>query len=278
MTATVQYWQTTQKMRFISQSGSTTYILSKNTTKLPFVSLTKAKADVPISPAPNLLNGGSEFAAAAIPLEWTEMDYQEYLNLQQFHLQPCTMIDMYDHGYFGWLSLGTFDSLAGVATKAGSVKAAFIVSTPANGLSSVINTLAAPINGNLSATIATAGGSIAGGTTLYYVLSFYSNWGQTTISPVLTATTATGSSTNMITLNWTAPTSARFRKARLWISTSNNFTPGNSSLVKADVFSAWSQTWYDYCGTSGVTNQDVIPKSNGAYTGDWAGGIWVNGT
>lgn len=275
MSNTVQYWTSTQKMRFTTPSGST-YVLSKNPTKMPMVSLTKAKADVPIAPAPNLLNGGSEFSAAAIPLEWQEMDYQEYLNLQPYHLQPCTMIDMYDNGYFGWLSLGTFDSLPGVATKSGNVKAAFIVSTPANGLNSVVNTLSAPLAGNLTAT-ATTGGSLAASTTLYYVLTFYSNWGQTTMSPVVSVTTG-ASAGGAVNLAWTAPTSAFFRKARLWISTSNNFAAGSTALIKADVFSAWTQTWTDYCGTSGITSTDTLPTFNSAYTGQWAGGLWVNMT
>lgn len=272
MTATVQYWLNTQKMQFTSLSG-TTYTLTKNPYKMPMTSLTKAKADVPIAPAPNLLNGGSEFAAAAIPLEWEEMDYQEYLNLQQFHLQPCTMIDMYDNGYFGWLSLGTFDSIAGAATKAGQVKAAFIVSTPANGLKSVINTIAAPVAGNLTASV-TTGGSIAASTMLYYVLTLYSNWGQTKMSPVVSVTTSSAGSA--VSLSWSGPSSAWFRKARLWVSTSNNFVAGNSALVKADVFSAWNQSWTDYCGTSGVTNQDTLPISNTAYLGRFAGGQWQN--
>ena len=258
-------------MRFVTTGG--TYILTKNPNKMPMVPLTKAKADVPISPGPNLLNGGSEFAAAAIPMEWAEMDYQEYLNLQSYHLQPSTMIDMYDNGYYGWLSLGTFDSLPGVATKTGTVKAAFIVSTPANGLNSIINTLATPLTGNLTATV-TTGGSIAASITLYYVLTLYSNWGQTTMSPVVSVTTSSVGSA--ISLSWTAPTSGFFRKGRLWISASNNFVAGSSALVKADVFSAWTQTWMDYNGTSGVTNTDIIPTSNTAWTGKFAGGIWQN--
>jgi hypothetical protein len=272
MASTVQYWQNTQKMRFISPGG-TTYVLSKNPTKLPMIPLTKAKADVPIAPAPNLLNGGSEFSAAAIPMEWPEMDYQEYLNLQQFHLQPCTMISPDDNGFYGWLSLGQFDYLPGVQTKVGAVKAAFIVSTPANGLNTVISTLANPVAGNLTAT-QTTGGSIASGTTLYYVMTFYSNWGQTLMSPVVSATTsASGAAIN---LAWTAPTSAYFRRARLYISTSNNFVAGNAAFVKADIYSAWNQTWIDYCGTSGVTSTDTLPLTNTAYTGSWRGGLFVS--
>lgn len=275
---TVQYWGspgTSQKMRFVLPSGST-YVLTKNPYKYGMVAYTKARADVPIAPAANLLNGGSEFAAASIPLEWQEMDEQEYLNLQPYHLTPCTMIDMDDIGYYGWLVLGGFDYLPGVQTKVGQVKAQFIVSTPANGLNSVINTLAAPLAGNLTAT-ATTGGSLAASTTLYYVLTFYSNWGQTTMSPVVSVTTG-ASAGGSVSLSWTAPTSAYFRKARLWVSTSNNFVAGNSALVKADVYSAWNQTWTDYCGTSGVTSTDTLPTSNSAWIGYYAGGRFVSAT
>lgn len=277
MSNTVQYWQNTQKMRFISLSGAT-YVLTKSPQKFPMVSMTKAKADVPIAPGPNLLNGGSEFSAAAIPLEWPEMEYQEYLNLQAYHLQPCTMIDMNDNGFYGWLSLGQFDWLPGVATKTGAVKAAFIVSTPANGLNSVINTITSPGAGNLTASAVANTGSLGNNVSLYYVLTFYSNWGQTLMSPVTSITTPGTGSGYAINLNWTAPTSAFFRKARLWISTSNNFVAGNSALVKADVFSAWNQTWTDYCGTSGVTSQDTLPTFNSAYCGYWAGGLFVSGS
>lgn len=271
MTATVQYWTGTQKMRFISLTN-VTYVLKRSPQKYGMVAYTKAKADVPISPAPNLLNGGSEFAAASVPLEWPEMDEQEYLNLQPYHLQPCTMIDMDDIGYFGWLVLGGFDYLPGVQTKTGTVKAQFIVSTPANGLVTVVNTLANPLIGNLTAT-ATTGGSISN-TTLYYVLSFYSNWGQTLVSPVVSC--AVSGSNSAVSLSWTAPTSAYFRKARLWVSSSNSFSPGATSLVKADVYSAWNQVWLDYCGVSGVTSQDVIPNANTASTGFFSGGRWLN--
>lgn len=276
MTATVEYWGlpgSSQKMRFVTQSGAT-YVLTKNPQKYGMVGYTKARADVPIAPAANLLNGGSEFAAASVPLEWTEMDEQEYINLQPYHLTPCTMIDMDDHGYFGWLVLGSFEYLPGVMTKVGQVKAQFIVSTPSNGLSSVINTLAAPTSGNLTATAAT-GGSLAASTTLYYVLTFFSNWGQTTMSPVVSVTTG-ASAGGAVDLSWTAPASSYFRKARIWISTSNNFSAGGSALVKAEVYTAWNQTWPDYCGTSGVTSTDILPSSNTAYLGLWAGGKWLN--
>ncbi len=276
MTATTQYWGSvgsSQKMRFTLPGGAT-YILTRNPQKYGLVSFSKAKGETPISPAPNLLNGGSEFASISVPLEWGQMDEQEYLNLQPYHLQPCTMIDMDDIGYFGWLVLGGFDYALGVQAKVGSVKAQFIISTPANGLSSVVSTLAAPLTGNLTAT-ATTGGSLAASTSLYYVLTLFSIWGQTTMSPVVSVTTA-ASAGGAVDLAWTAPSSAYFRKARLWVSTSSNFVAGSSSLVKADVYSAWNQTWTDYCGISGVNSSDIIPATNGAYTGQFVGGRFVS--
>jgi hypothetical protein len=239
------------------------------------VPLSKAQADTPIMPGPNILSGGVEFASAAIPLEWQQLDYQEYLNLQAYHLVPSTMIDVFDNGYYGWLQLGSFEPLAGAATKVGKAKAAFIVSTPANGLVSTVNTLA---NGaTLGHTVAT-GGSLAASTTLYYALSFWSNWGESLIGPI--ATVSTGATANaMITLSWTAPISPNFRKARLYMATSAAaLVAGATATVKAEVYQAWTQSWTDYCGTSGVTSTATIPSVNTAYLGRFAGGVFMNGT
>lgn len=269
-----QFWNGAQKMRFVSSTLGT-HICVHNPTTYNFVPLTKATAAIPINAGPNVLQGGVEFAAASIPLEWPELDYAEYQQLAAYHLQPSTMIDMLDNGYLGWLILGSWEPPAGVATIVGKCKGAFVVSKPANGLSSVINTLA---NGATISAIVSAGGSIAASTTLCYGLTLWSSWGESLIGPILTV--STGSTANaMIQLSWTAPTSGYFRRARLYVATSAaTLVAASSANVKADVYASWNQTFTDYCGMSGVNSVGTIPSVNQAYTGLWAGSLWQNAT
>ena len=268
--ATTQYWSGAQKLRFVAGGTIGTHVCVNNPTKLPFTPLTKAQASVPIQPGSNTLVGGVEFAASAIPLEWPEMDLAEYQQISAFFYVPCVMIDMSDNGYNGWLIPVAFELEPGVQTKVGKATMKFVVSKPANGLSSVINTLTAP---TLSLSQGT-GGSIPNATTLYFAATAWSNWGESTVGPTSSITTTAANS--LINISWTAPTSQWYRKLRIYISTSSNLLSGNTSLVKAEIFSALNQTFIDYCGTNGVTSTASIPSINQAYTGKYAGGLWIN--
>lgn len=268
--STTQYWSNTQKLQF-SNTTLGTHTCVHNPTVYNMVPLTKAQASVPAQPGPNVLSGGVEFASGSIPMEWPEMDYSEYVALGAYHLQPSTMIDMYDNGYLGWLILASHEPPAGVSTKVAKVKATFVVSKPANGLVSTINVLAP---GTLSLSAA-SGGSIASGVTLYYALTFWSKWGESLSSPVESITTSAAN--QMITASWTAPTSAFYRKARLYVATSS-IAGGSVANVKADVYTAFTQSFVDYCGTNGVTATATIPTESQSYIGDFRGGIWQNAT
>jgi hypothetical protein len=266
---TTQYWMNAQKLRFVSPTLGT-HICVHNPTTYNMVPLTKAQAAVPLQAGPNVLIGGVEFSPGAIPIEWPEMDYSEYQALQPFVYMPITMIDMYDNGYLGWLILGSYEPPAGVATKVGSCKATFVVSQPANGLLSTINVLTP---GALSATVA-AGGSIPSSTTLYYAMTFWSQWGESTMSPVKTV--STGATNNaMVQLSWTPPSSAFYRKARLYVS-SVSFSAGSIQNIKAEVYTSFSQSFKDYCGTNGLTSTATIPTANKSSCGFWRGAVWLN--
>ncbi len=381
--STTQYWSNTQKLQF-SNTTLGTHTCVHNPTVYNMVPLTKAQASVPAQPGPNVLSGGVEFASGSIPMEWPEMDYSEYVALGAYHLQPSTMIDMYDNGYLGWLVLASHEPPAGVMTKVAKVKATFVVSKPANGLVSRINDIAP---GTLSASIQ-LGGSIAAGVSLNYALSFWSKWGESLASSVVnvqtqpflgtaaaptlsqtaggtlgarteyykicwktaygtsissaevsiavsannvavvtppaapagatgwsvfgstasgaekeqnssaltlgaawteptTGLTTTGvvpttvdtSSTNnfMVALSWTAPSTTAYRKGRVYVSNSS-ISPGSSANVKAEVYSAFTQSFNDYCGTNGVTATSTLPTESQSYIGDFRGGIWQNAT
>lgn len=271
MAVTTQYWNNAQKLRFVSSSG-VTYVCVHNPTTYNMVPLTKAQASIPVQPGPNILSGGIEFASGSIPIEWPEMDFSEWQALQAWHLVPSTMIDMYDNGYLGWLVLGSYQPPAGVATKVGKANATFVVAKPANGLISTVNVLA-PIT--ITSAVA-AGGSIPASTTLHYALSVWTPWGESLISPDLSVSTG-GTSNAMITISWTAPVSNFYRKARLYVSTSA-ITAGTVQSIKAEVYSAFTQSFVDYCGMAGLTSTATTPTTNQAYTGRFSGGIWYNMT
>lgn len=135
-----QPWINTQKMTFTPDGGST-YTMIHNPRAYSHLAETAAAIDVPAQVGEGILNGGSEYAPIAVPLQWDEMDLSEFQFLASINLQPCTMIDMVDNGYYGYLKLAEYTYLPGVATKVGAVKAAFMATRPANGQSSVINTL-----------------------------------------------------------------------------------------------------------------------------------------
>jgi hypothetical protein len=271
-TFAANYWPSggAQKMRFII--GGDTHVCAHNPTQYPMAPLSKAQASTPVQMGPNLLAGGVEFAPGAMTLEWDQMSYTEYQELGAFNMLYCTMIDMYDNGYQGWLILNSYTPTAAMAQMVGQVQATFVVAKPANGLISTVNILSPGI---LSSSVVTSGGSLASGTTLYYALTFFSLWGESALSSVITVNITSNNS--YVNLSWTGPTSGFYRKARLYIATSS-FTAGSSALVKAEVYSSFTQEWTDYNGTNGVTATTTTPTSNNAFTGIFAGGLWQNMT
>ncbi len=269
--STMQYWSNTQKMRFVSGTLGT-HICVHNPADYKLMPLTKAQASIPVQPGSNLLVGGVEFAAAAVPLTWEEMDYEEYVQLGAYFYQPVTMIDMNDNGYQGWLVPVGFEWLPGVQTKVGKATMSFVVSKPGNGLLSTINTIGA--GGTITASTAT-GGSLAPSTTLYYALTFWSNWGEGILGPVKTVTTPSTAGSYLVNLSWTAPTSTFYRKARLYISTAT-ILPNQVNNVKAEIYTSFTQSWTDYCGLSGCTSTATTPSADSSFTGRFAGGVWIN--
>lgn len=267
-----KYWGAGQKFKFTNDQA-VSYTVSRNPTTYNWVPLTKVQAKPPISPGANMLQGGVEFASATIAMEWAELDFAEYQKLQAYHMVPSTMIDAADQGFYGWLVLGGFQWIAGAATQTGKAVAAFVVCRPAPGAVTTINSLATPASSPTAS--GTTGGSIPTGTTLYYAHTFWSNWGESGISPVRTFTTGTNGA--LVNLSWTAPTSGYFRKTRIYTASSAaGLVPGATAYVLADVYALWSQTWADVSGLTGLTSQATIPLANYAYTGSFAGAAWQN--
>jgi hypothetical protein len=264
-----EYWQGTQKFTFTPEGGAE-YTCINNPTLYEPTPATEAELQVPAMLGANMLNGGIEFAPIALPIEWEEMDWSEYQYLAgTCHMQFCKMIDHEDQGYWGWLRLGKFSWIPGIAAKKGKCSAVFMVSQPADGLNSLINVLAKPAG---AATSSATGGAIAASTMLYYWLTFFTPWGESVPYAFnITTPSAAGTYYNLIT--WTAPTSGFFRKARLYVSTQAN--PA-TAYVKGDILAAESQQWTDYSGVNGLQNISTIPTVNRAATGIWGGGTWIN--
>jgi len=221
------------------------------------------------------LSGSIEYPPTAIPMEWDQISQADYTTLANFfHLQPCTMIDMNDSGFYGWLKLGEFVYQSGSAQQVGSCKAVFICSVPANGQSSIVNTLPNP--GTLTYTVAT-GGSIPASFPMYYRVTFFSQWGEGLGSNILTANTGVTSNA-IIIISWTVPISTYYRKARIYAATSAaGLADGVQAYVIAEVWFMFTpQNWYDTTGLNGQYNVAHLPTINRAFTGKFLGGKWLN--
>jgi len=251
----------------VLQSNPTVFVLNPETQAAP---------QLPASMGPTYLSGAIEFPPVGLALEWAEMSEADYITLAtNYHLVPCTMIDMEDNGYFGWLRLGAFEFLVGAAQKVGKVTAVFMTSTPAPGLVSTINNIFNPI---APTTSVGTGGSLNAGSTLYYAMTFWTRWGETGISPVATVSTG-GTSNAAVTLSWTAPTTLQYRRARIYTASSAaGLAAGQTATILADVWAAFTQSYIDTCNMNGNSNSAIIPSSNTAYLGQFLGARWVSGS
>ena len=267
------YWQSAAKFRFIADSGPTFTLQNNPSTYSLSPNSTNAAVEIPAQMGPTYLNGAIEFPPTAIPMEWTEIPESDYLTLANyFHLQPCTMIDMNDRGFWGWLKLGDFQYATGSAQKVGSAKAIFVTALPANGQSSTINTLTAP--GTLTASLG-SGGSIPINTTLYYRHTFWSCWGESKGGSVLSITTT--ATNQAVTLTYAAPVSSFYRRMRLYGATSAaGLADGQYASVIGDVWFAFTPQWIDTTGLNGQFNAAPLPTINRSFTGKFAGSVWQN--
>lgn len=267
------YWTNAQKFTFSNANG--TFTVQNNPKVYTVNPQTAAAPQMPAAVGQSYLSGAVEMAPAAIELEWEQIARPDYDSLRKnYHLQPTTMTDAEDNGYYGWLQLGAYVD-NGVAQKIGRVNAIFITALPANGVHSIINALATPTAPTYSVT---TGGSLAAGTTLYYCITQCSVWGQTLRSPIITV--STGATANAaVALTFPTVSSSQFRRTRLYTATSAaGLNAGQTATVLADVWSGFTQTWTDPCNSAGNTMTATIPTTNTAYLGRWAGGYWVNGT
>jgi hypothetical protein len=268
-----QYWSNAQKFKFIADAGPV-FTVQTNPSTYSKMPNNQQEVQFPAQLGPAFFNGAIEMAPTSIPLEWVEMSSSDYDALSSnFHLQPCTMIDMEDQGFYGFLKLGGFDYQVGSAQKVGIVKAVFVCIQPANGQTSVINTLGAPAI--LTGTIGT-GGTISNSTTMYYRRSVFSNWGESLAGPVFTIITTNASAS--IILPWTAPSSGFYRKSRIYSASTAGALANGLQAVCNDILYGFSQQWIDTVGIQGTQNQAYIPAVDHSATGFFLGGKWQNKT
>jgi hypothetical protein len=266
----VPTWSGAQKFQF--SNGNGTFACQSNPTTYTLNPQTAAAAQPPAKMGPVYLNGAYETPPTGIALEWQEMAEADYLTIKDaYHLQPTTMIDMDDNGYYGWLQIGSAEYLVGAVQRILKVTAIFITSTPANGLHSTIATLATPSVASYSVS---TGGSLSSSTSLYYCFTDFSRWGETAASPVLTV--STGATSNAaVTLTWTAPSSTQFRKRRIYTASSAaGLAAGSTATVLAEVWVGMTQSYIDTCNMNGNTNTATVPTSNVAYLGQFSGAKW----
>jgi hypothetical protein len=265
-------WSGAQKFQFTNANN--TYTCQINPNVYTAAPQTPAAPQVPAAMGPTYLSGAVEMPPTGIVLVWDEFSYPDYLTLAQFHhLQPTTMIDMQDNAFYGWLQLGAFEYEPGAMLEVGKVQAVFNACTPANGVHSVINTLSTPSAPTYSVS---TGGSIASGTSAYYCISQWSRWGETQVSPVISVSTG-GTNNAAISLNWSSPTSAQFRRTRIYTApTAAGLAAGATATVLADIWAGFTQSWIDTCNLSGNTRTATIPTANTAYLGAFYGARWIN--
>lgn len=278
-----QYWSNAPRMQF-TVDGGTPYVMKHNPTVYNNTAATSAEIEIPAAVGIAAIIGGVEYAPVNIGLQWDEMDSSEYAYLSTIQLLPVTMIDMEDNGYYGYLKLGAFDYTLGAAEKVGQCKALFMAIAPADGNTTTIKRLNDPQISDINTTNI-SGGAIGATTdlTIQYAISYWTNWGETNIcSFSQTVNGNTPAPQKAIQISWPSHSSMYYRKARIYIATSNAapISPGDTAYVLGDVFWAQTNQWTDYCGNvnGALLNKVITPTQSTAYIGTWGGGRWNNKT
>lgn len=221
--------------------------------------------------------GQGEYSPFGLSLQWAELGYNDYQNLAALVPYNLTFISFRNVGFYGRLLLEGPDSSKPFTADAVACSATFLVLNPSDdGGAATVNRLATPTT--LSVTGDAGGGYIPNGTTTYYFLTFHTKFGETLAQSTSHTNGSSGPYANTIAWSW--PSSTYCTYASLYCGTKSN---GSDMVLMAEVLRGSTAGWTDLVGYAGVSPPGVglyqqAPSSSNAFTGYWAGGIWVNDT
>lgn len=211
--------------------------------------------------------GDREYPPKEITLTWNQMDdsdYQQFKNMS--FIYPLVFVDNNDNGFLGALVFDSVEQLSKVTKKIWQVQASFLVTAPYDGLYNAIPKLDPP---QLSVTVNSSGGYITFGTNEYFWTTIVTKTGESTIGQMVSATA--GSNNNSFLLTFAAPVSIYYVKTRIYWNSAPN--PATATFL-ADIFNSQNSTWTAY-GPYVNYSQLNPPSYNSAFTGYWAGALWV---
>jgi hypothetical protein len=103
---------------------------------------------------------------------------------------------------------------------------------------------------------------------LYVWSTINTAWGESTPSTVQSFTT--NAANQSININWTAPSSAYFKKLSLYWNSTNNVS---TATLLTEVQAGFSNS-FTLFGPYVAYNTKNPPTYNTAFSGYWAGGFW----
>lgn len=218
-----------------------------------------------------LIIGQGELPPKEIAFSWDQVDISDLQGIAAFtSVKPSIFIDNRDNGYLGALVLDAPEQIAGKLSDTWAVKGSFLVISPYDGLTKILNKLAVPA---LSVSLATSGGYIPASTTIYVWATVTTPSGESLPSGPTVITTGSGGSANYASLSWTVPTSKYYRKLSLYWNTVNN---SSTATWLTDVWAGQTQTASIFTKYIQYSKKNP-PTYTRAYTGQWQGGLWVPG-
>jgi hypothetical protein len=248
-------------------TGST--VLINNPVSYTVNTGTIGKVDAQLNGVP-VYRGTGELPPFSIDMQWKVLGMNDYMKLAALVPYFVHMVSFRNFGYFGKLILSGPDSQGAQTADTVQAKALFMPITPSDyGSAQAVNRLTVP-----TLTVNTRGantGYIPSTSPLYYWLTFSTDYGETSPSPVVSKTPLAQDSCS---LSWTWPTTTAYcTQASVYVSTVNDPT---TSKLKAEVPNGLTPTFIDYTATAGTTVNQQPPTSNTAYRGAWLGGIFFN--
>jgi hypothetical protein len=263
----------TQYVKFYDPANpSNSYTCNVNPTQMPRKASSVRKY-VETTGGTSTIFGGREYPTKEIGLNWNVLDYNEFLLMSAFTgISPVVMVDNNNNGYLGVFCIDQVEQLL-VTTKAVRVQASFLVLAPYNGIESPINALTPP---TLTATLDANPGYIPNATDIYIWPTVFTPFGESEVGDVLHIL-STGANQGY-DISFTAPTSLYYKKTRLYWNSTNDPT---SATFLSDV-----QAGFPVVGTTAFIvwtgyipyNLETPPTYGTAFTGYFAGGLWVQTT
>lgn len=274
--STIPTWtdlQTKQLVKFFDPASSSTFTPQINPTQQVNKPGNSRKYTMTTNTT-SVIQGSREYPPKEISLTWNCMDASDFESLRVMQsINPIVYVDNNDVGYLGVLVFDSVEQLPNVSKKVYRVMASFLVLNPYNGQVTILNQLIPPTL-SLAGSVQTTGGYIAGSTTLYFWTTVTTPSGESLPSSTFSVATPAGTNTNYFTLQFTAPTSAWYRKTRIyWNSTNSSVT----STLLAECLAGQPSTFKIY--TAYLAYSTLGPPTYGtAFTGRWDGGKWTQTT